>query len=277
MMLRGALIVATSRRLALIATLAASRAHRPRLPAVCTVPPRCTWLVRLAAVALLLSLALFWTPERASACLCKEFPSAEDMLARSAAVFAGRVVNMSDPVGSYDPAAGYYRVVELRVSRVWKGEPFSTIFLVDPTTSCTANFREGGQYLVYAYRIAEDDTGSSTLTGSLATNACSRPGRLQDAQADIDVLGEGRLPEAGLVTSVPGEATPPDPPAPGEALSPNPPVPDEATSPDPPVRRWAMGLVAGAIALAALGLLYVRRTRMRIVWRREGHRHSDHD
>ena len=149
--------------------------------------------------------------------LCKEFPSAEDMLARSAAVFAGRVVNMSDPGGSFDPAVGSgYRVVKFRVSRVWKGEPFSTIFLVDAGGSCTANFRVGGEYLVYAYRITEDDAGSSTLTGSLATGACSRPWRLQNAQADIDVLGEGRLPEAGMVTPVPGEATSPDPPAPGE-------------------------------------------------------------
>ena len=238
----------------------------------------CTWLVRLAVVALLLSLALIRTPERASACLCKEFPSAEDMLARSAAVFAGRVVNMSDPGGSFDPAVGSgYRVVKFRVSRVWKGEPFSTIFLVDAGGSCTANFRVGGEYLVYAYRITEDDAGSSTLTGSLATGACSRPWRLQNAQADIDVLGEGRLPEAGMVTPVPGEATSPDPPAPGEATSPDPSAPGEATSPDPPVGRWAMGLVAGAIALAAMGLLYVRRTRLRVAWRRAGHRDGERD
>ncbi len=200
-------------------------------PASSTLPSMCTWLVRLAAVALVLGLLLSLTPERASACICREFPSSEEMLALSDTVFAGRVVDMSDEAGSYDSAVGYYRVVQFRVSRVWKGEPFSTIFLVDPATSCTANFRAGHQYLVYASRITDL---SSSLTGSLKTDACSRPTSLQNAQADIDVLGEGRLPEPGKVTSVPGEAT------------------------FPYVGRRTIVLLAGTIVLAGLGLWYVR-------------------
>jgi hypothetical protein len=120
--------------------------------------------------------------ESAHACSCV-IPGAPDVeLARSTAVFSGRVVARDEPggliVSSADPVE-----VTFEVYAVWKGPAYSTITITTARSgaSCGYVFEEGEQYLVYA------DGSADNLTVSM----CSRTQPLEWAEEDLAALGEG--------------------------------------------------------------------------------------
>ena len=118
-------------------------------------------------------------------------PSPQEALAKSEAVFAGKVVAVSGlpPSGynSTDP-----RVVAFKVSAVWKGPSYETMFITTPLSgaSCGFDFIEGKSYIVYAWN------GVDVLL-------CSRTKLSDNARDDFATLGEGSSPEPGSSSPVP--------------------------------------------------------------------------
>lgn len=121
-----------------------------------------------------------------SACSCvSPFPSPQESLEKSAAVFAGKVTNIDIPneiiISSTDPVA-----VTFNVSEIWKGPDYRTLVVTTARdgVSCGYSFKQGEEYIVYAYE--EED--------KLSTNICWRTGLIADAGEDLQVLGKGNLP-----------------------------------------------------------------------------------
>jgi len=76
--------------------------------------------------------------------------------------------------------------IEFSVKEVWKGKASSEIGIINTLgSSCNFNFKEGEEYMVYAYRGEE----------GLYTNNCSRTALLIDASEDLTALGTGIRPE----------------------------------------------------------------------------------
>jgi hypothetical protein len=74
--------------------------------------------------------------------------------------------------------------VTLRVSEAWKGPQQETLVVSTPRDGATCGyaFKEGQEYLVYAYGKEEP----------FEVDLCSGTKQLSDADADLRVLGDGR-------------------------------------------------------------------------------------
>ena len=130
------------------------------------------------------------SPRCASACQCTGPPGsgdAERALADSEAVFSGEVVKIDRPSPFKSGAA--LETDTLRVSEVWKGPEQMTLEVHTALmgASCRYPFKEGQEYLVYAY------TGKQGLEVDL----CYGTQRLTEAEADLEVLGAGKKPTGG--------------------------------------------------------------------------------
>ena len=151
--------------------------------------------VSLVSLALLLGVLWFLgNPEQVYACKCAQPGTPSEELEKFSAVFAGRVVSVRH---SYDPDAASVSpedrsTVGFEVSAVWKGTVHEDLYITTPPTggSCGFTFIEGEEYIVYAYDSAHAD-------GGYTVGICSRTALLDQAQADIDALGEGNAPQAG--------------------------------------------------------------------------------
>ena len=159
-----------------------------------------THAIRLA---LILSLSLLWfftNTQQALACSCAPPGSPSRELARSAAVFSGKVIDIreyTDPnamtFSSTDPTT-----VEFEVNTVWKGPSHETVYFTTRRSeaSCGFTFVEGEQYIVYSH-------DGSTVS------LCSRTSIISRALDDLEELGEGRAPESGSIGLTPEPPTTP--------------------------------------------------------------------
>jgi len=137
---------------------------------------------------LALGFMTIFTPSTVYACSCVEPPTVEAELNRSEAVFAGRVVEVKEQRylnGSMTKAALF------EVSQIWKGGSESQIIVHTGSGGgdCGYHFEEGKEYLVYA--------NPSTMYGDkelLVTIICDRTNELAEAQEDLAILGEGKVP-----------------------------------------------------------------------------------
>lgn len=162
--------------------------------------------VRVVSIALLVGvLWLLGNTGQAYACSCVEPGSPLEELETSAAVFAGQVVSVE---GVFDPDAAPYSpedrtTVEFEVSAVWKGVVHERMYVTTRPdgASCGFTFVEGEEYVVYAHDSAEVD-------GGYGVYLCSRTALLSQAQPDLDALGEGDAPQAGIGGPAPEQ--PPD-------------------------------------------------------------------
>ncbi len=122
------------------------------------------------------------------ACSCARPQTVEAQFSRSEAVFAGRALDVKEQRtlnGSMTKSALF------EVSRIWKGGPESQIIIHTGSGGgdCGINFENGKDYLVYAQ--------PSTMYGDkelLVTIICDRTVALDQAQEDLAVLGEGKIP-----------------------------------------------------------------------------------
>ena len=199
------------------------------------------WLLRLAAIALLIGLPATANSERALACSCGDFGSPVEELHRATAVFAGRVVSIEfeEPENAFSPF-----VAELEVSYVWSGRLHSTRFIrTTQGPTCGMYLETGEEYLVYGY--GDDDEPGTVLSAG----SCSWSGQLGHLQRAIELLGEGLPPVAGMagpqqvaVLPLPGDV--------GSGLAP------ETGSTD----KWTVALAAAAAAvLAGASVVAIRR------------------
>ena len=139
-------------------------------------------LAALASLLLTVLGAVLLIPDCAFACSCaiESNPKerVEFAVSDSEAVFSGEVVDFEKGA---DSMFGPTETVSFRVSEVWKGPQRETLEVSTPTqgSACGYAFKEGQEYLVYAY------TGKQ----GLETDLCSSNKPLSKAEADLALLG----------------------------------------------------------------------------------------
>ena len=133
----------------------------------------------------LLTVQLAMGAGRTHACSCV-WPTPDEAFERADAVFSGRVTSVDE----------YFGPVAIRVDTVWKGSVTSTtsVSQYDGTSCSYGRFVEGEEYLVYAYERPH---------GTLNVWTCSGTMQLGGAQEALQLLGEGRAPEPGIVEPAP--------------------------------------------------------------------------
>ena len=152
-------------------------------------------LATLASLVLtVLGVVFLLPPQCASACQCTMLPGSQDAeraLADSEAVFSGEVVKIDRP--SPFKSGADLETDTFRVSEVWKGPEQRTLEVHTALmgASCGYPFKEGQEYLVYAY------TGKRGLEVDL----CNGTQRLTEAEADLEVLGASKKPTVGEALS----------------------------------------------------------------------------
>jgi hypothetical protein len=148
-------------------------------------------LARVTAVTLVALGLLVVLPDCASACSCAMVGSQKEMakqaLSDSTAVFSGEVLDVEKGpplrmLGFNTPSSK----VTLRVSEVWKGSGQETLEVSTPSQEsvCGYSFKEGQEYLVYAYGKEEP----------FKVDLCSATKPLSKAGASLQVLGDGQRP-----------------------------------------------------------------------------------
>lgn len=162
--------------------------------------------VSVVAVSFALMVGVLWffgNTEQVYACSCAQPGSPSEELEKFSAVFAGTVVSIRH---SYDPDGRSVTrddrsTIGFEVSAVWKGTVYEDMPITTPPTggSCGFTFEEGEEYIVYAY-------DSPYVDGGYTTGICSRTALLEQAQEDIDALGEGNAPQAGTAGPAPEES-----------------------------------------------------------------------
>ena len=139
-------------------------------------------LAALASSLLTVLGAVLLIPDCASACSCaiESNPKerVEFAVSDSEAVFSGEVVDFEKGA---DSMFGPTETVSFRVSEVWKGPPRETLEVSTPTqgSACGYAFKEGQEYLVYAYSGKQ----------GLETDLCSSNKPLSKADEDLALLG----------------------------------------------------------------------------------------
>ena len=162
--------------------------------------------VPVAVLSIALMMGVLWSlgnPELVHACKCAQPGTPSEELEKFSAVFAGRVVSIQH---SYDPNTASVSpedrtTVGFEVSTAWKGTVHEDMYITTSPTggSCGFTFVEGEEYIVYAYDSAYAD-------GGYTVGICSRTALLDQAQADIDALGEANAPQAGTGGPAPEES-----------------------------------------------------------------------
>ena len=108
-------------------------------------------------------------------------------ISSSDAVFSGEVVDLQKGT-SASRMFGPSDTVTLRVSEVWKGTDQRTLEVRTPSqgSACGYAFKEGQEYLVYAYGKQD-----------LKVDACGGTTLLSKADKDLALLGNGEKPTDG--------------------------------------------------------------------------------
>lgn len=148
-------------------------------------------MVKITSLVLLLAfVASLWpiNPDPAFACSCVAPGTPAEELARSTAVYAGKVINIIDTQPGPRFSSAHPLEVVFQVSKVWKGPAHSTLAVTTARSevSCGYEFVKGQEYLVYA-RGTED---------KLEASLCSRTNPLSTAVADLAALGQDNAPAA---------------------------------------------------------------------------------
>ena len=136
------------------------------------------------------------------ACTCPAINSPEVEKKHADAVFSGKVVkaNATDRKLKIDLRFPFIHFIEWRtrvefsVKEVWKGQasPEVGIMTIYGFHGCTLSFKEGDEYIVYAYGNERD---------GMYTHKCTRTALLLDASEDLTRLGNGIRPEIPTLKS----------------------------------------------------------------------------
>jgi hypothetical protein len=139
--------------------------------------------------------SLVLTNQAALACSCVG-PRGLNILSNNAAVFAGKVMAVEYLTSGANSSEPPIRVT-FDVKEVWKGPVRSTIILttIYNRFSCEGYFfNEGQHYLVAAKSLTRDD-GKSGIAELEGIFLCGGTSVLSEANANLKLLGSGRLPE----------------------------------------------------------------------------------
>lgn len=143
--------------------------------------------------AVMLSAGLMIKPEEVFACSCAMGPSAEhqveDSLQRKEAVFAGKVIKVTQPRQKSIMSTSDLVEVNFEVTQVWKGEVHQqeTVYTAMSSVTCGyEGFQEGKDYIVAANAKKE--------TGQYTTTVCDLTKPLTQAGEEMKLLGDGYSP-----------------------------------------------------------------------------------
>jgi cobalamin biosynthesis Mg chelatase CobN len=143
------------------------------------------------SLVILLGSGLLIKPQAVYACSCAAPLSAEkqvkDELDRKSAIFAGKVVKITQPQQNIIISSADLVKVTFEVSKVWKGElgRQAVVYTAMSSASCgVENFQVGTKYIVSAYKDSKP----------LETTICNLTKPLASAGAELAVLGEGYAP-----------------------------------------------------------------------------------
>ncbi|KGP72767.1 hypothetical protein [Pontibacillus yanchengensis] len=134
-------------------------------------------------VVLMSSFIFSLTPTTVKACSCVMPPSVDEEVEVSAAVFTGEVIDIEKKSRS--------RKVTFEVSNTWKGVTKSEIVITTGLNSadCGFPFEVGESYLLYA-----NESSMYEGVAELSTTICDRTAAIEEAQQDLETLGEGKAP-----------------------------------------------------------------------------------
>ncbi|MXY72662.1 MAG: hypothetical protein F4Y97_06430 [Dehalococcoidia bacterium] len=206
------------------------------------------WLVRFAAIAMLVGLPPTVKPESAAACACEAPGSPSEEMEKHDAVLLGQVASV------YQVGTGQRRdlVFEMEVYRWWKGDLYETVYLIggrvtgdcrwyEPSNEYRPNRVYAGKtYIVYADRVGSRGFDSDLPHDTLIPDGCSRTEEVADLQ-DPHGLGVGQAPLSG-------------------AAAPRPAGGEEGFR--YPLSAWATGVLAFVVlAVAGAGFLIVQSWR----------------
>jgi hypothetical protein len=105
-------------------------------------------------------------------------PAFRSAYSQSKAVFVGEVVG--------EEKSGDTRIFDFKVEKYWKGTKSARLkIMVYETARYQAWFKKGGKYLIYA---------TAGTDGELYVGRCSRSRDAEDAEEDLQKLGEGKIP-----------------------------------------------------------------------------------
>jgi LPXTG-motif cell wall-anchored protein len=169
---------------------------------------------RLLAIVAVISifLILLANPPRAYACSCTR-DTVKDTLARSDAVFAGKVVSVRNERRPHvDGGSFVAHIYTIEVSESWKGVTTSRVEAIHTSDYVTADGLQvisscelqglvvGQAYLIYSWR--------NQATGELqaSTHYCNRTALLSDAEGDLKELGPSSAVGVQPLTPKTGEA-----------------------------------------------------------------------
>ncbi len=139
---------------------------------------------------LLAIVAVLATTQPAHACDCPEPAPPEQAAEDAAAVFAGEVV--ATTTRGDDPAVEDL-IADVEVDDVWRGTVHERVEVSTPADQglCGTDLEDGVSYLLYVRQDGD---------GGFVTDLCMRTTPLDQAQADLDALGEPDAPLAGDAT-----------------------------------------------------------------------------
>lgn len=139
-------------------------------------------------ICFIVSIVTIFIPSNVYACSCVQPLTVEAEFSRSEAVFAGRVLEVKE---NRNLSGSVTKSALFEIRQIWKGGSESQIIIQTGGGGgdCGYHFEEGKEYLVYAHR--------STMYGDeeqLVTIICDRTKVLAQAQVDLAILGEGKVP-----------------------------------------------------------------------------------
>ncbi len=131
-----------------------------------------------------IALLLLFLAATSYACSCAPFQGYGELFDGSDLVFSGKVLSISRVYNG--------NLAEIEVEKYWKdsGGKFSERITVQTgfgDSDCGYNFRNGGQYLVYASARYDGET--------VHTGICSGTKPLSEAKGDLAWLSDGKVPE----------------------------------------------------------------------------------
>ncbi|WP_307475534.1 hypothetical protein [Paenibacillus harenae] len=193
-------------------------------------------------------------PGKAFACSCAMVQSAEaqvkDEMERSSAIFAGKVLTVTQPpekeiMSSADPVE-----VQFEVSQVWKGDvqARTAVYTALSSASCgIENFVEGAEYIVSAYESE----------AALHTTICNMTKPLDSAAEELKALGDGKQPQP-IGMNVKKERS--NLPLSADGGEPQSPAANEAASASTSSNIYVL-IAALVLLIAAAMIIWVRRNR----------------
>jgi hypothetical protein len=126
----------------------------------------------------------------ACSCQCIEPRTVLQKLAKSDAVFLGKIVNVVDTSNIVDFYNNKSQIdVTFQVSKTWKGSNYRVLTVHNNYTACCGDYRFGRSDINHEYLIYAVNSNNGLSVGS-----CGGALLLTDVKADLQVLGLGKIP-----------------------------------------------------------------------------------